>query len=59
MKSKNKNLIKIIETLKQEWIKVKKLNVKIICLICCRGGSKGIPNKNIKEFCETFIRMDN
>lgn len=29
----------------------KELNVKIICLICCRGGSKGIPNKNIKEFC--------
>jgi CMP-N-acetylneuraminic acid synthetase len=23
----------------------------IICLICCRGGSKGIPGKNIKEFC--------
>ena len=21
-----------------------------ICLICCRGGSKGIPGKNIKEF---------
>ena len=24
---------------------------KVICLICCRGGSKGIPGKNIKEFC--------
>ena len=24
---------------------------KVTCLICCRGGSKGIPNKNIKEFC--------
>ena len=24
---------------------------KYICLICCRGGSKGIPEKNIKEFC--------
>lgn len=24
---------------------------KVISLICCRGGSKGIPNKNIKEFC--------
>ena len=24
---------------------------KIVALICCRGGSKGIPNKNIKEFC--------
>ena len=23
----------------------------IICLICCRGGSKGIKNKNIKSFC--------
>jgi CMP-N-acetylneuraminic acid synthetase len=23
----------------------------VICLICCRGGSKGIPEKNIKEFC--------
>ena len=23
---------------------------KLICLICCRGGSKGIPGKNIKEF---------
>ena len=25
--------------------------MKTICLICCRGGSKGIPNKNIKNFC--------
>ncbi len=24
---------------------------EIIALICCRGGSKGIPGKNIKEFC--------
>lgn len=24
---------------------------EIIALICCRGGSKGIPNKNIKPFC--------
>ena len=24
---------------------------KIICLICCRGGSKTIKNKNIKFFC--------
>ena len=24
---------------------------EIIALICCRGGSKGIPNKNIKSFC--------
>ena len=24
---------------------------KVSCLICCRGGSKGIPDKNIKEFC--------
>ena len=23
---------------------------KILCLICCRGGSKGIPGKNIKKF---------
>ena len=23
----------------------------IICLICCRGGSGGIKNKNIKSFC--------
>jgi len=23
---------------------------KIIALICCRGESKGIPNKNIKNF---------
>lgn len=23
---------------------------KIVALICCRGGSKGIPGKNIKEF---------
>jgi len=27
------------------------MNSKVICLICCRGGSKGIPNKNFKEFC--------
>ena len=26
-------------------------NLKVIGLICCRGGSKGIPGKNIKEFC--------
>ena len=25
-------------------------NKKVIALICCRGGSKGIPNKNIKKF---------
>jgi CMP-N-acetylneuraminic acid synthetase len=25
-------------------------NKKIIALICCRGGSKDIPNKNIKKF---------
>jgi CMP-N-acetylneuraminic acid synthetase len=24
---------------------------KIIALVCCRGDSKGIPNKNIKLFC--------
>ena len=24
---------------------------KVNCLICCRGGSKGILNKNIKKFC--------
>ena len=31
---------------------MKKLNVKskIYCLICARGGSKGIKNKNIKRF---------
>lgn len=23
----------------------------IVCLICCRGGSSGIKNKNIKSFC--------
>ena len=23
---------------------------KLLCLICCRGGSKGIPGKNIKKF---------
>ena len=27
------------------------MNKDVICLICCRGGSKGIPEKNIKEFC--------
>ncbi len=26
-------------------------DLKVIGLICCRGGSKGIPSKNIKEFC--------
>ena len=25
-------------------------NKKVVALICCRGGSKGIPNKNIKYF---------
>lgn len=25
--------------------------MEIIAIICCRGGSKGIPGKNIKEFC--------
>ena len=25
-------------------------NKKIYALICCRGGSKGIPKKNIKMF---------
>lgn len=25
--------------------------VEIIAIICCRGGSKGIPGKNVKEFC--------
>ena len=25
-------------------------NFQIVALICCRGGSKGIPGKNIKEF---------
>ena len=25
---------------------------QIIALICCRGGSKGIPKKNIKLFAE-------
>ena len=24
---------------------------KILCLICARGGSKGLKNKNIKSFC--------
>ena len=24
--------------------------MNIICLVCCRGGSKGIKNKNIKIF---------
>lgn len=24
-------------------------NYKVVALICCRGGSKGIPNKNIKK----------
>ena len=24
---------------------------EIVALICCRGGSKGIPGKNIKSFC--------
>ncbi len=24
--------------------------MKIVCLVCCRGGSKGIKNKNIKTF---------
>ena len=27
------------------------MNKKVICLICCRGDSKGIPEKNIKDFC--------
>ena len=27
-----------------------KIKKKIICLICCRGGSKKIKNKNIKKF---------
>ena len=27
------------------------MSTDVICLICCRGGSKGIPEKNIKEFC--------
>tara|TARA_Y100000816_G_C26108314_1_gene590082 strand:- start:4526 stop:5242 length:717 start_codon:yes stop_codon:yes gene_type:complete len=27
------------------------MNLKVICLICCRGGSKGILEKNIKKFC--------
>jgi CMP-N-acetylneuraminic acid synthetase len=27
-----------------------KEQLKSIALICCRGGSKGIPNKNIKDF---------
>ncbi len=27
------------------------MSKSVICLICCRGGSKGIPEKNIKEFC--------
>ena len=26
-------------------------DLKVSGLICCRGGSKGIPGKNIKEFC--------
>ena len=26
--------------------------MNIICLVCCRGGSKGIKNKNIKIFHE-------
>ena len=24
--------------------------MKVVALICCRGGSKGIPGKNIKMF---------
>ena len=27
------------------------MSLDVICLICCRGGSKGIPEKNIKDFC--------
>ena len=27
------------------------MSKNLICLICCRGGSKGIPEKNIKDFC--------
>ena len=26
-------------------------DLKVSGLICCRGGSKGIPSKNIKDFC--------
>ncbi|MHA1797326.1 MAG: acylneuraminate cytidylyltransferase family protein [Candidatus Helarchaeota archaeon] len=26
-------------------------NLKIICVICARGGSKGLPRKNIKKLC--------
>jgi CMP-N-acetylneuraminic acid synthetase len=26
-------------------------NFEVVAFICCRGGSKGIPGKNIKEFC--------
>ncbi len=25
--------------------------MEIIAIICCRGGSKGIPGKNVKKFC--------
>lgn len=25
--------------------------MEIIAIICCRGGSKGIPGKNVKDFC--------
>lgn len=31
--------------------KIKINNKKMVALICCRGGSKGIPGKNIKDFC--------
>mgnify|MGYP000303604883 CR=1 FL=1 len=30
---------------------MKKNKKEIICLICCRGGSSKIKNKNIKKFC--------
>ena len=26
------------------------MNKKCVAIICCRGGSKGIPGKNIKDF---------
>ena len=26
------------------------LNEQIVCLICARGGSKGVPKKNIRSF---------
>ena len=37
-----------IHVWKKVWIKRKILNLNIICVIGARGGSQGLPNKNIK-----------